>query len=47
MDVFEVVTTSRAVAVGYGLKTVSITGYSLGWIRVSLLGHDMCALSPR
>jgi hypothetical protein len=44
-DVLEVVTTSRAVDVGYGSNTESISGYGLGWMRVSYLGHDVCSPS--
>ncbi|KZV71301.1 beta-lactamase/transpeptidase-like protein [Peniophora sp. CONT] len=40
-DSFQLVTTSRTVDVGSGSDTESISGYGLGWMRVSYRGHDI------
>jgi hypothetical protein len=40
-DVIEKVTTAHTVTLGHGSKTDSITGYGLGWVRASYVGHDV------
>ncbi|VDB99692.1 unnamed protein product [Peniophora sp. CBMAI 1063] len=40
-DSFERVTTARTIDVGSGSTTESLSGYGLGWMRVSYRGHDI------